>query len=325
MSTSQAGFLARKHDGDDGDLAEAEVEKIQLSEQLDNNNEDKGASTEDDDSEEEFDAEEEARKSEMYEDYNGEDSAALIQGRVKDQSASRKHDGDDGDLAEAEVEKIQLSEQLDNNNEDKGASTDDDDTEEEFDAEEEARKSEMYEDNNGADSAALVQGGAKALSVSRKHDGDDGDLAEAEVEKIQLSEQLDNNNEDKGASTDDDDSEEEFDAEEEARKSGMYEDYNGADSAALVQGGAKARSVSRKHDGDDGDLAEAEVEKIQLSEQLDNNDEEKEDDDSEEEFDAEEEARKSEMYEDYNGADSTALIQGGAKARSVSRRSASSK
>jgi len=252
LSTSQAGFLARKHDGDDGDLAEAEVEKIQLSEQLDNNNEEKGASTEDDDSEEEFDVEEEARRSEMYEDYNGADSAALIQGRAKDRSDSRKHDGDDGDLAEAEVEKIQLSEQLDNNNETVGLhgtvgnsseqldSTEDDDSEEEFDAEEEARKSEMYEDYNGADSAALIQGRAKARSVSRKHDGDDGDLAEAEVEKIQLSEQLDNNDEEK-----EDDSEEEFDAEEEARKSEMYEDYNGADSAALTQGRAKARSVSR--------------------------------------------------------------------------------
>jgi len=94
---------------DPGDLADAELEKIQVAEELDS---DKTAATTSDSesTDDEFDADTEARRSEMYEGYDSESGDAFLQEQEEQSEATKE---DPGDLADAALEKIQLAENLD--------------------------------------------------------------------------------------------------------------------------------------------------------------------------------------------------------------------
>lgn len=230
----QARFLARKDAGSgDGDLADKEVEKIQLAEDIDDTDEKQAVSIDSDSAdgdEEGFDAE--ARRMETYGDDESASAAALIQHRG---GLHAQHEGDDdGDLADEEVDKIQMSEQLDDDHAQQAAEADSENDEEEFEADTEARRSEMYDGYDTESSAALIQKKVGEQSQEPGND-DDGDLADQEVEKIQLEDELDDGDNRKMSVADPDSADEDFDADAEARRSEMYEGYDSERSAALVQ------------------------------------------------------------------------------------------
>merc|ERR1719221_1422953 len=107
--TADSFLQVEADEKDPGDLADAELEKIQLAEELDS---DKTAATTSDSesNEDEFDADTEARRSEMYEGYDAETADSFLQ-EGEDQSEETQEDP--SDLADDELKKIQLKENLD--------------------------------------------------------------------------------------------------------------------------------------------------------------------------------------------------------------------
>jgi len=215
---------------------------------------------------------------------------------------------DPGELADAEVEKLQLDEQLDADktaaeNSDKDEEQTDDTSEAEFDKEEAAvwNTEEVGEDTGDDESFVQVK--------KEPTEEDPGDLADAEVEKIQVAEQLDTDktaaeNSGDGEEQDEDTSEGAFDREEEAVwSSDVGEDTDDDESFLQVK-------TKQPTEEDPGELADAEVEKIQVAEQLDadrtGSDTEGAED---EEFDADDEARRAEMYEEPDADADAALVQ----------------
>merc|ERR1719293_346643 len=106
----------------------------------------------------------------MYEGYDEESADSFLQEQADQSEAVEK---DPGDLADAELEKIQLAEELDS---DKTAATttDSESSEDEFDADTEARRSEMYEGYDAETADSFLQEGEDQAEETEE---DPSDLA----------------------------------------------------------------------------------------------------------------------------------------------------